>query len=142
MNLTSVMRYFVKLEYIFASILVALFYLLVGEFDWWWLIVLFPLFDISLVGYMMNPRVGAITYNIVHSFAGPAILACVYVVTVGHTAADEARVFTSDSLLLFTILVWIFHICVDRALGFGMKHVEGAGYTHLGKVGKTAKKKV
>lgn len=132
--------YVVKIEYLFAAIFVTLFYVTVGHFDWWWLIVLFPLFDASMIGYLVNSHVGAITYNIVHSLVGPALLALIYIFTVGSTAADTSRPYTADSLLLFVILVWLFHIFVDRALGFGLKHREGFHHTHLGKIGKASRK--
>lgn len=140
MNNVSFARYIVKIEYLFAAVLVALFYVTVGHFDWWWLIILFPLFDASMVGYMVNAHVGSIAYNIVHSLVGPALLALLYIFTVGSTAADSARPYATDSFLLFVTLIWLFHIFVDRALGFGLKHGEGFHYTHLGKIGKAAKK--
>ncbi len=140
MNLSSFSRYIVKLEYLFAAVLVAVFFVTVGHFEWWWLILLFPLFDVSMIGYLVNSHVGAITYNIVHSFIGPAILTIIYIFTTGHTAADSSRQYIADNLLLLAILAWLFHICVDRALGFGLKHSEGFQHTHLGKIGKAAKK--
>jgi hypothetical protein len=140
MDTSSFSRYIVKIEYLFAAVLVALFYVTVGHFDWWWLIVLFPIFDASMIGYIVNPHVGAITYNIVHSLVGPALLALIYIFTVGSTAADTSRPYVADGLLLFITLIWLFHIFVDRALGFGLKHDEGFHHTHLGKIGKAAKK--
>lgn len=140
MQFTSLTRYVVRLEYLFAAVLVALFYVVVGEFDWWWLILLFPLFDASMVGYLVNPHVGALTYNIIHSFVGPVILTVIYIFTTGHTAADTSRTHSIDSLLLFAILIWLFHIFVDRALGFGLKHRESFHHTHLGKIGKAKQK--
>ncbi|MBH1980673.1 DUF4260 domain-containing protein [Candidatus Saccharibacteria bacterium] len=140
MNISSFSRYIIKLEYLFAAVLVAVFFVAIGHFDWWWLIVLFPLFDVSMIGYLVNSHVGSITYNIVHSFIGPALLTIIYILTTGHTAADSARPYPVDSILLFAILIWLFHICVDRALGFGLKHGEGFQHTHLGKIGKKAKK--
>lgn len=142
MKLSFITQYVVKLEYLFAAVLVAVFFVSVGHFDWWWLIVLFLLFDISMIGYLVNPHVGAITYNIVHSLIGPVCLTMIYIITAGHTAADADRFYQADSFLLFIILVWLFHIFVDRALGFGLKHQEGFHHTHLGKIGKARKKSV
>jgi hypothetical protein len=31
---------------------------------------------------------------------------------------------------------WVFHIAVDRALGYGLKTTEGFQHTHLGPIGK------
>ena len=140
MQLSSLLKRIVSLEYLFAAVLVALFFVNVGHFDWWWLIILFPLFDASMIGYLISSHVGAITYNIVHSLIGPAMLTVLYIFTAGHTAADSIRQYSADSFLLFIILIWLFHIFVDRALGFGLKHSEGFHHTHLGKIGKAAKK--
>lgn len=134
------MQRIVSLEYLFAAVLVALFFVVIGDFQWWWLLVLFPLFDISMVGYLVGAQVGAMTYNIVHSLVGPALLTVLYIFTVGYTAADSTRAYSSDHFLLFVILVWLFHIFVDRALGFGLKSREGFHHTHLGKIGKTKQK--
>lgn len=140
MQFTAFTRYVVRLEYLFAAVLIALFFVTIGDFDWWWLIVLFPLFDASMIGYLVNSHVGAITYNIVHSYVGPTILTFVYILTTGHTAADTTRTQSTDHILLFAILLWLFHITVDRALGFGLKHTEGFHHTHLGKIGKAKRK--
>lgn len=142
MQLSSVMKRIISLEYLFAAVLIAIFFVTVGNFDWWWLIILFPLFDASLVGYLVNAHVGAITYNMLHSFIGPVLLTIVYIFTTGHTAADDTRQVAADSFLLFTILLWLFHITVDRALGYGLKHTTGFGHTHLGHIGKAKKKSV
>lgn len=120
---TKIMKQLVSLEYLFAAVLVAIFFVSVGQFDWWWLIVLFIVFDVSMVGYLVNNHVGALTYNIGHSIIGPTILAAIYV------ASD-------NQLLLFVSLLWLFHIFVDRALGYGMKHTKGFHHTHMGEIGK------
>lgn len=136
MNAGPFAQYIVKVEYLFGAVLVALFFVTVGHFDWWWLLVLFPLFDASMIGYIAGPAVGAITYNIVHSLVGPAILATLYIATVGSTAAETSRPYSADSFLLFVTLIWLFHILVDRALGFGLKHSKSFNHTHLGVIGK------
>ncbi len=117
------MKQLISFEYMFAAVLTALFFVSIGDFQWWWLIVLFPLIDISMFGYLQNSRAGALTYNTGHSLIGPGILIVCYVVY-------------AQEWLLFAALIWLFHIFVDRALGYGLKHTEGFGHTHLGKVGK------
>ena len=121
------MKSIVSLEYALAAVLVLAFYVIVGRFDWWWLFILFLAVDLSAIGYAISNRVGAFTYNIGHSIIGPSVLAIVYI------ASD-------NSTVLFITLVWLFHIFVDRALGYGMKHVKGFHHTHLGPVGKARKK--
>jgi hypothetical protein len=126
---TAIMKRIISLEYLFAAVFVAIFFVTVGGFDWWWLLVLFIVFDVSMVGYLMSNHMGALTYNIGHSIIGPTLLASIYIVT-------------NNQILLFITLLWLFHIFVDRALGYGMKHTKGFDHTHLGKIGKASKKKV
>ena len=121
------LKHIISLEYLFAAVLTALFFVTVGRFDWWWLIVLFLLFDISMVGYVVNQKIGALTYNMGHSLIGPAILAAIYIAT-------------NNQAVLFITSLWLFHIFVDRALGYGLKHSTGFEHTHLGKIGKAKKK--
>ena len=92
-------------------------------FSWWWLAVLFLLFDVSMLGYLRDPGLGAWTYNAVHSYIGPAGLGVLAVV-------GESR----D--LAFVALVWAFHIGVDRLLGYGLKLRDRFTSTHLGEIGR------
>jgi hypothetical protein len=89
---------------------------------WLWL----PLFlspDLSMLGYLFNNRVGAITYNVVHHklLAGIAILAGV----VAHLPL----------VLFIGILLW-GHSAFDRMMGYGLKYYESFNHTHLGLIGK------
>ena len=124
---SKLMKTIVSAEYLFAAVLVAIFYVVVGGFDWWWLAILFLVFDVSAVGYLANKRLGALTYNIGHSLIGPAILVVTYIAS-------------NNQIVLFITLLWLFHIFVDRALGYGLKHTTGFHHTHLGKIGKAKKK--
>lgn len=104
-----------------AVLVVALFVAL--DFDWWWLLVLFLAFDLSMVGYARSARLGAWTYDAIHSYVGPALLGVVAVV-------GDAR------WAEFLALAWAFHIAVDRALGYGLKFADRFTHTHLGEIGK------
>jgi hypothetical protein len=119
------MKNVLKLEYFALTVAVVAIYITQG-FTWYWLIVLFLIFDASLVGYLLNNKVGAVTYNAVHSVIGPAILMAVYIIF-------------DNKALLFIDLLWFFHVAVDRTLGYGLKHFDGFHHTHLGKIGKAAK---
>ena len=123
----SLLKRIISVEYLLAAILVAVFYVVIGQFDWYWLIILFLAFDLTMIGYVVNTRVGAVLYNISHSLIGPAILMTIYIST-------------DNRVVLFVVLVWLFHIFVDRALGYGLKHSTGFQHTHLGTIGKANKK--
>ncbi len=94
---------------------------------WWWLLVWFLAFDVSASGFLAGPRIGAALYNAVHSYAVPLALATVAVVT--------------DSRALGLVaLAWVFHIGVDRALGYGLKLATGFQDTHMGRIGRATPK--
>jgi hypothetical protein len=121
------MKRVVSTEYLVAAILVAVFYISVGNFAWYWLPILFVVFDLSAVGYLFNARIGAFVYNLGHSLILPTFLVAAYIATTNQT-------------VLFIALIWLFHIFVDRALGYGLKHTAGFEHTHLGPIGKAKKK--
>jgi hypothetical protein len=43
--------------------------------SWWMFAILFLTPDLSFLGYLAGPRVGAIAYNALHTTAGPVLLA-------------------------------------------------------------------
>jgi Domain of unknown function (DUF4260) len=86
-------------------------------------ILLLFVFDISMIGYIKNARVGAHCYNMIHSFALPVALAVVSHATNAH-------------MLLGFSLIWTAHIGLDRALGYGLKLPSGFTDTHLGKIAR------
>jgi hypothetical protein len=88
-------------------------------FAWWWLVALFLAFDLSALGYLVGNRVGAFAYNTVHNYAVPAVLFTVYLLI-------DVR------WLALLALAWAFHVAVDRALGYGLKHDDSFAHTHLG----------
>jgi hypothetical protein len=93
----------------------------------WWLFVLLLLVpDLSMLGYAVNPRVGRLSYNIVHSYVLPLGLAV-------------AAIATRSIRLLPLVCIWTAHIGMDRFLGYGLKVSDMFGDTYLGKLGKREK---
>lgn len=89
----------------------------------WWLFALFILApDLSMLGYLGGPRLGAWCYNAVHSWIAPVLL------YLGGLLAD-LPVMTHVALILAT------HIAIDRTLGYGLKQETGFKDTHLGRIG-------
>jgi hypothetical protein len=41
-------------------------------------------------------------------------------------------------LTLSLAMIWLAHIGIDRALGYGLKYQAGFAFTHLGRIGKGA----
>ena len=93
------------------------------RFEWWWLLALFLVWDLSMIGYGVSAVAGAWTYNVVHSYIGPGLLLAYAIVADQRWAA-------------FVSLVWAFHIAVDRLLGYGLKFTSAFHHTHLGVVGR------
>jgi hypothetical protein len=114
--------WFQRIESAAVAVLVVVVFVQLG-FAWWWLLAIFLLWDLSMVGYLVSPRVGAISYNVGHSYLGPALLALTWVV------AGDAR------WSIFVASTWAFHIAVDRLLGYGLKFTDRFTHTHLGEVG-------
>jgi hypothetical protein len=93
-------------------------------FSWIWFFVFFLAPDLSMLGYLKSPRVGARCYNFVH--ATPlawAILGIAY--------------FTSNLDAMKVALILFAHIGIDRALGYGLKYADDFKHTHLGWIGRS-----
>jgi hypothetical protein len=89
----------------------------------WWLFALLVLApDLSFAAYVAGPRIGAVVYNLVHSTTGPVLLG-----TLAYLAGEVP--------LVAIALIWLFHIGIDRMLGYGLKYASGFVDTHLGRIG-------
>ncbi|PVB60994.1 DUF4260 domain-containing protein [Labrenzia sp. 011] len=98
---------------------------------WWIFLLLFPVPDLSMLGYLAGPRFGAFAYNLLHSFFGPAfLLICGVILTEILRTPDAFQ----DVVPL--CLIWASHIAFDRVLGYGLKSPAGFGITHLGHMGR------
>jgi hypothetical protein len=98
------------------------FYVGTGS-SWLLFAALFLLPDLGMIGYVVGPRVGAATYNSVHIYAGPALLA-------------SAGLIASSPLAISVAAIWAAHIGFDRMLGYGLKSTSGFRHTHLGTIGR------
>lgn len=85
---------------------------------WPTFLLLFLAPDLSMLGYLAGPTLGARLYNVVHSYVGPIFLA-VWSLRMG-----------ADSYVTYAH-IWIAHIGFDRMLGFGLKYPTAFGDTHL-----------
>jgi hypothetical protein len=93
--------------------------------SWWIYAILFLVPDISFGAYLAGPRVGAVVYNAAHSYMAPmALMVTGFAMT--------------QPLILSIAMIWLAHIGIDRALGYGLKYSAGFAFTHLGRIGKDA----
>jgi len=90
---------------------------------WFWFAVLFLTPDLSMLGYLASNRVGAVVYNLAHTYA-----VALAVFALGITLKDGSA--TAAGLILCG------HIGFDRALGYGLKLPGGFSDTHLGRIGR------
>lgn len=86
---------------------------------WGMFALLFLTPDLSMLGYLVDRKVGAALYNLGHSYLLPA----------GLTLFGLAA---STSLAISLALVWVAHIGFDRVLGYGLKYSSAFKHTHLG----------
>jgi hypothetical protein len=122
------MRNLIKLEELF---IFALSIFLFGRLDyaWWWYLALFLAPDIGAIGYLANPAIGSITYNLVHH-KGVAVIG--YVV----------GAFVGSPILQLAGVIILGHSSFDRVFGYGLKYPDSFKHTHLGKIGALTKKDV
>lgn len=91
--------------------------------NWLLIIPLLLLPDISAAGYFAGPRIGAITYNLVHNWVpGIAVLGL--------------GIWLASPALLLIAAILIAHVGMDRAVGYGLKLPSSFQDTHLGRMGR------
>ncbi|MER8372214.1 DUF4260 domain-containing protein [Mesorhizobium sp. M1406] len=112
----------IRLEWAIVAVGAFVFYASIGV-SWWLfgLLVLAP--DLSMFGYLAGPRVGALAYNALHILIVPVLL-----LLAGHMEGNAT--------VMAVALIWIAHIAIDRALGYGLKLPTGFQDTHLGRIGR------
>ena len=95
-----------------------------SEWSWWWFAVLLLVPDLSMIGYMANPAVGATTYNLGHTFLWAGLLLGWYLLGGPLSALAIGS-------------IWLAHIGMDRLLGYGLKLSGSFTDTHLGTIGRS-----
>ena len=91
---------------------------------WWAFLLLLIVPDVSMVGYLRGPRVGAIVYNVAHDLlSGVAIAGLGLVIGSVPIAAAGA--------------ILVAHGGIDRMMGYGLKFPSSFKDTHLGRIGRS-----
>jgi len=86
--------------------------------SWLLFVLLFLTPDLFMLGYAINPRIGAATYNLVHTLTLPLALLLVSYLQHWQLSSELA-------------LIWTAHIAFDRLLGYGLKYPTCFKDTHL-----------
>lgn len=89
------------------------------NFAWWWFPALLLLPDISMLGYLINPAVGAITYNFVHH-KGLGLVVGLLGLMLG------------NQYLMLAGVILVAHSSMDRVAGYGLKYFDSFKHTSLG----------
>ncbi len=116
------MKNILKLEELGMFAFSILLFTMLG-YSWWLFLLLILAPDISMFGYLINPKVGSITYNLFHH-KGVAVLLYLW------------GVYTYSSVLLIAGIILFGHSSLDRVLGFGLKFGDAFKHTHLGVLGE------
>ena len=106
-----------------AQLLLAVFLFYQLDYAWW----IFPacslLPDVSMIGYLINTKTGAFTYNFFHhKFVAIGVLILGY--------------WLNNQMVIFSGLILFGHASMDRIFGYGLKYTDNFKNTHLGWIGK------
>src|SRR5581483_637666 len=88
------------------------------HFSWWAWILLFLAPDISMIGYALNDKAGALLYNLFHHHL-VAVAVC------------GSGVLLHQPYVALTGLILLGHSGMDRMLGYGLKKTDGFKHTYL-----------
>ena len=92
-----------------------------SDYPWWLLVALVLAPDLSMIGYLAGSTIGAAAYDAAHTYSLPVALAAVGLIVDVEIAVQLG-------------LIWLTHIGVDRAIGYGLKYPSGFKDTHLQRV--------
>jgi hypothetical protein len=112
------MKTLLRIEEAFLFLLSIFLFSRIG-YAWWWFPLLLFAPDIGMLGYLLNPQVGAVIYNFIHH-RGVAVL--LYVL----------GVLLSINVLQLIGTILFAHSSLDRVFHFGLKYGDRFKHTHLG----------
>jgi Domain of unknown function (DUF4260) len=119
------MKLLLTLEEVAQFVLSFVLYVFVGD-TWWHFFAWLLAPDISMLGYLAGPKIGAWTYNFFHHKA-LAISLFIF------------GLYTDLEWVGLAGLVLLGHSAMDRVFGYGLKHLDSFSHTHLGWIGKGQK---
>ena len=93
------------------------------EYIWWYFPLLLLTPDIGMLGYLVNTKIGAWSYNLFHHKA-----IAIIILVLGF--------FGNNQIVMLIGTILFAHAAFDRMMGYGLKYEDDFTNTHLGKVGK------
>jgi hypothetical protein len=131
------MKNLLRLEEL-AQFLFCLLALVMNDVRWWVYLLLILGPDIGMLGYLVNSRVGAATYNMLHHKGIGILLLVLSMPSMAEVltlwAKDMGALKATPPCILGIIIFG--HACLDRTFGYGLKFGDNFHHTHLGWIGK------
>ena len=94
------------------------------DYAWWIFPACILLPDLSMIGYLANPKVGAWLYNFFHHK-----LVAISVLVSGF--------WLNEPIIMLAGTILFGHSAMDRIFGYGLKFNDHFKNTHLGWIGKS-----
>jgi hypothetical protein len=116
----KIMKIILKFEEV-AMLALSVFLFMQLHFEWWWYLVLFFAPDISMIGYLVNTKIGAYSYNLFHHKAVGIIIGVL-------------GFYLHQEFYMLAGIIIFGHSAFDRIFGFGLKYTDSFKNTHLGKI--------
>jgi hypothetical protein len=116
----SMPRLFLHLEGLVMLVVTVIIYGHVSG-NWLAFIALLLVPDLTILAYRVNVKVGSAVYNVAHFYGLPLGLAL-------------AAFFAGWTTVLAIALIWLAHISMDRAVGYGLKYATEFKDTHMSHV--------
>ncbi|MEP1095443.1 MAG: DUF4260 domain-containing protein [Cyclobacteriaceae bacterium] len=91
------------------------------DYQWWVFLVFILAPDIGMVGYVVNAKMGAFTYNIFHHKGIALAVLCL-------------GWFLENPMMELGGIILFGHASMDRIFGYGLKFSDSFKHTHLGKL--------
>lgn len=91
------------------------------QFNWWTFALFLLAPDLAAVFYAINTRIGSLAYNLVHTTIFPLALALF-------------SGLSGNAPGLQIALIWLAHIGMDRAVGYGFKYPTNFNDTHFSRI--------
>ena len=91
------------------------------QFSWSIFALLLLVPDLALIGYVIDKRAASILYNLAHSLVFPVVLGLLSYLN-GYFLGIQLA------------LIWLVHIGMDHAFGFGLKYLGSAKDTHFSRI--------
>lgn len=121
-ELTPTLKSLLNLEELALFIGSVILFGLATAYSWWIFALLFFLPDISFTAYLINTKIGAWCYNLLHHKG-----LMIGLILGGYFAEIE--------WLLAIGIVFLGHAAFDRVFGYGLKFPDDFKHTHLGRIG-------